>query len=54
MWVFGYGSLMWDGWEQTLGGVRVERAELTLRGTDAASISKELGNIGSACTDTWT
>jgi cation transport protein ChaC len=29
MWVFGYGSLMWDGWEQTLGGSRVDRAALT-------------------------
>jgi len=29
MWVFGYGSLMWDGWEQTLGGSRVDRAVLS-------------------------
>lgn len=28
MWVFGYGSLMWDGWEQTIGGLRVDRAVL--------------------------
>jgi cation transport protein ChaC len=28
MWVFGYGSLMWDGWEQTLGGTRVDSAVL--------------------------
>ncbi len=28
MWVFGYGSLMWDGWEQALGGTRVDRAVL--------------------------
>jgi len=28
MWVFGYGSLMWDGWEQRFGGRRVDRARL--------------------------
>jgi cation transport regulator ChaC len=28
MWVFGYGSLMWDGWEQALGGQRVDGAVL--------------------------
>src|SRR5260370_41879729 len=28
MWVFGYGSLMWDGWEQKLGGTHVDRAVL--------------------------
>jgi glutathione-specific gamma-glutamylcyclotransferase len=28
MWVFGYGSLMWDGWERTFGGLRVDRAVL--------------------------
>jgi cation transport protein ChaC len=28
MWVFGYGSLMWDGWESPLGGSRVNRALL--------------------------
>lgn len=28
MWVFGYGSLMWDGWEQALAGQRVDRAVL--------------------------
>jgi cation transport regulator ChaC/energy-coupling factor transporter ATP-binding protein EcfA2 len=28
MWVFGYGSLMWDGWEQTSGGLRVDHAVL--------------------------
>lgn len=29
MWVFGYGSLMWDGWERALGGTRVDRAFLS-------------------------
>ena len=28
MWVFGYGSLMWDGWEQPFGGTRVDKAAL--------------------------
>lgn len=28
MWVFGYGSLMWDEWEQQFGGQRVEGAVL--------------------------
>jgi len=28
MWVFGYGSLMWDGWEEVLGGRRLDRAVL--------------------------
>jgi glutathione-specific gamma-glutamylcyclotransferase len=28
MWVFGYGSLMWDGWEQQRGCIRRAGAEL--------------------------
>ncbi len=28
MWVFGYGSLMWDQWEQQFGGTRVDGASL--------------------------
>lgn len=28
MWVFGYGSLMWDGWEAGFGGSRREKATL--------------------------
>jgi glutathione-specific gamma-glutamylcyclotransferase len=28
MWVFGYGSLMWDGWEETLGCVGRRLADL--------------------------
>jgi glutathione-specific gamma-glutamylcyclotransferase len=28
MWIFGYGSLMWDGWERHLDGLRVDCAVL--------------------------
>ena len=29
MWMFGYGSLMWDGWETEYGSTRSERASLS-------------------------
>ena len=28
MWIFGYGSLMWDSWEQSFGCLRKEEAQL--------------------------
>jgi cation transport protein ChaC len=28
MWIFGYGSLMWDGWEKKFNGIKYEKAIL--------------------------
>jgi len=44
MWVFGYGSLMWDGWEQQFDGTRVEGA--VLEGYRRAFNKKSVENWG--------
>jgi cation transport regulator ChaC len=45
MWVFGYGSLMWDGWETQFGAARRERA--TLHGARRDFNKASLRNWGS-------
>jgi cation transport protein ChaC len=44
MWVFGYGSLMWDGWERAFGGTRLDRA--VLRGYRRSFNKKSVDNWG--------
>ena len=44
MWVFAYGSLMWDGWEQSFEGERVEKA--VLEGYRRAFNKKSVENWG--------
>ena len=44
MWVFGYGSLMWDGWEESFSGTRVEGA--VLEGYRRAFNKKSVENWG--------
>jgi len=44
MWIFGYGSLMWDGWEQQFDGKKVERA--VLEGYRRAFNKKSVTNWG--------
>lgn len=46
MWVFGYGSLMWDGWEDRFNGSRVDRAELS--GYRRAFNKKSVRNWGTS------
>jgi cation transport protein ChaC len=44
MWVFGYGSLMWDGWEESFHGTHVEGA--VLEGYRRAFNKKSVENWG--------
>lgn len=46
MWVFGYGSLMWDGWEQPFGGTRVDCA--VLMGHRRSFNKKSVANWGTS------
>lgn len=48
MWVFGYGSLMWDGWENEFGCIRKETATLRAFRRDFNKASVQ--NWGSAST----
>src|SRR5258708_16853213 len=45
MWAFGYGSLMWDGWEQKYSGTRLDRA--VLRGFHRSFNKASTSNWGS-------
>lgn len=45
MWVFGYGSLMWDGWETAFAGSRADRA--VLPGYRRAFTKRSTSNWGS-------
>ncbi len=46
MWVFGYGSLMWDRWETRFNGARVDHA--VLRGFRRSFNKKSVKNWGSS------
>ncbi len=46
IWVFGYGSLMWDNWEEKFGGNKHPRA--VLHGYSRAFNKKSVKNWGSS------